>query len=464
MLTTLRQNFHNLKWILWAVIAVFVLFVFVDWGMGSAGRRGDEDPTWIARVGSNAIPAAEFQREYRDAEERQRQMFGKNFTPELLKMMNLPDQVLNSLIDRRLLRAEADRLNLKVTDAELTAKVLGFKDGQGRPLFLRDGVFVGESQYRRSARGGRLRPRELRGLRPRAGSPREAEPVLHRRDLRLGPGGRGRLFRPEREGEDRIRPPPPAAGGAGRGPGRGSRGVLQAEPDALPRAGAAEGEVPPRRVRESEERPHGHRRRRAEGVQRQRRLVPQGRGGQGPPHPLQGRGDERRRGAREGRGGREEAEGRRRLRRAREGRVRRPGLQGERRRARELRPRPDGEGVRGRRLRRGPEADRRAGQERLRLPRHPGRGEDRAPCPASLRGGAGDPLPPPRPAGRRRGATPGARAGREGREAGRQALRRGPPEARDRERDVQRDGVALALRRPRRHRPEPGLLGPRSSR
>ena len=70
MLTTLRQNFHNLKWILWAVIAVFVLFVFVDWGMGSAGRRGGDDPTWVARVGGNTIPAAEFQREYRDAEER----------------------------------------------------------------------------------------------------------------------------------------------------------------------------------------------------------------------------------------------------------------------------------------------------------------------------------------------------------------------------------------------------------
>jgi len=153
MLTTLRRNFHNLKWILWAVIAVFVVFVFVDWGMGSAGRQGGNDPTWVARVGSNTIPAAEFQREYRDAEERQRQMFGKNFTPELLKMMNLPDQVLNALIDRRLLRAEADRLNLKVTDAELTAKVLGFKDNQGRPLFLRDGVFIGEAQYRRALAG-----------------------------------------------------------------------------------------------------------------------------------------------------------------------------------------------------------------------------------------------------------------------------------------------------------------------
>ena len=82
MLTTLRRNFHNLKWILWAVIAVFVLFVFVDWGMGSAARAP------AIRRGSRAsegrrFPVAEFQREYRDAEDRYRQLYGKNFTPEL---------------------------------------------------------------------------------------------------------------------------------------------------------------------------------------------------------------------------------------------------------------------------------------------------------------------------------------------------------------------------------------------
>ena len=36
MLKQLRENFKHLKWILWAVIVIFVLFVFVDWGMGSS--------------------------------------------------------------------------------------------------------------------------------------------------------------------------------------------------------------------------------------------------------------------------------------------------------------------------------------------------------------------------------------------------------------------------------------------
>ena len=79
MLTALRQNFHHLKWILWAVIAIFVLFVFVDWGMGSAGRGGDRRGSRESE--DTPIPIAEFQSEYRDAEDRYRQLYGKNFTP-----------------------------------------------------------------------------------------------------------------------------------------------------------------------------------------------------------------------------------------------------------------------------------------------------------------------------------------------------------------------------------------------
>jgi hypothetical protein len=114
MLKTFRENFKHLKWILWLVIAVFVVFVFVDWGMGTTnvGRGG---PGFAAKVGSSKITEAEFQREYVQAEERYRQMYGQSFSPELARAINLPSQVLNSLVDRRLLRVEAERLGLSVS-------------------------------------------------------------------------------------------------------------------------------------------------------------------------------------------------------------------------------------------------------------------------------------------------------------------------------------------------------------
>lgn len=155
MLKTLRENFKHLQWILWLVIAVFVVFVFVDWGMGTTGAaQGNE----VAAQGAGfRITTGEFQRQLQETEDRYRQMYGKDASPELMAMLRLPDQVINGLIDRRLMRLEAERLRLSVSDEEVSAEVLGLKDGQGHPLFLKDdGSFIGDAAYKaRLARANR---------------------------------------------------------------------------------------------------------------------------------------------------------------------------------------------------------------------------------------------------------------------------------------------------------------------
>jgi peptidyl-prolyl cis-trans isomerase D len=150
MLKRFRENFKHLKWILWLVIAIFVIFVFVDWGMGKGGQGGGSNPNVAARAGNIQISAADFQKEFKRAERRAQQMYGKSFGPEMARLLNIPQQVLNGLIDRRLMVNEARRLGLKVTDEEVRAKILGLKDGQsGGLLFMRDGVFIGDPAYRR---------------------------------------------------------------------------------------------------------------------------------------------------------------------------------------------------------------------------------------------------------------------------------------------------------------------------
>ncbi|MCM3876116.1 MAG: SurA N-terminal domain-containing protein, partial [Thermoanaerobaculia bacterium] len=159
MLKALRENFKHLQWILWGVIAIFLIFVFADWGMGSQSGGAE---AFAAKAGGIRITTAEFQKEYAFAEDRYRQAYGKNFSPELARAMNLPEQVLNSLIDRRLFRAEAERLHLKVTDDELTQHLLGIKDPQsGKLLFVKDGVFVGDATYRRILAANRLAPQSF---------------------------------------------------------------------------------------------------------------------------------------------------------------------------------------------------------------------------------------------------------------------------------------------------------------
>ncbi len=162
MLKNLRENFKHLKWILWLVIAIFVAFVFVNWGMGSS--RIDSDQNLAARAGGIRITTPDFEREYREAEDRYRQMYGKAFSPELVKAMNLPEQVLNGLIDQRLMQEEAERVGLKVTDAELTARILSMKDSQNRPIFVKDGMFVGEGAYRRALAGAGFTPAGFEAL------------------------------------------------------------------------------------------------------------------------------------------------------------------------------------------------------------------------------------------------------------------------------------------------------------
>ncbi len=159
MLKAFRENFKHLKWVLWLVIAVFLVFVFVDWGMGTT--RGSAEQDVAARVGSFRITTADFQREYRDTEDRYKQLYGKNFTPELAKAMRLPEQVLTSLVDRHFFKEEAARLGITVTDDEVMARVLKMKDNQGRPIFVRDGVFVGEANYRRMLAGANMTPADF---------------------------------------------------------------------------------------------------------------------------------------------------------------------------------------------------------------------------------------------------------------------------------------------------------------
>src|SRR5436309_3692193 len=130
MLKVLRENVKYLSWILWVVIAIFIIFIFVDFGAGIGGQRGGGDNV-AATVGRETISRLEFQRALVNAQENYRQAYGEKFTPEMEKQMHLPLMVLNRLIQDRLLADEARRLGLQVSDEELRQRILAvFKDEQ----------------------------------------------------------------------------------------------------------------------------------------------------------------------------------------------------------------------------------------------------------------------------------------------------------------------------------------------
>lgn len=139
MLKVFRDNIKYLSWVLWAVILVFVLFVFVDFG---SARLGPGASRAAATVGGQPITYNEYERAYRNLEERLRQLYGDQFTPEVAKQLGLERQALEQLISQKVLAAEARRLGLATNDEELRKIILtipAFKDSQGR--------FIGAQAY-----------------------------------------------------------------------------------------------------------------------------------------------------------------------------------------------------------------------------------------------------------------------------------------------------------------------------
>jgi peptidyl-prolyl cis-trans isomerase D len=149
MLKTMRNSFHQLKWTLFLVIAVFILG-FVFWsGSSSDPNRGSQI---VARVGSERITAVEFDRQYRAQVERYRQMYQGNFSPELERALDLPRNVLDAMIERMLRLEAAHRLDLHVSDEELARKIVTL------PFFQENNQFIGRDKYEKMLRSNAVLP------------------------------------------------------------------------------------------------------------------------------------------------------------------------------------------------------------------------------------------------------------------------------------------------------------------
>jgi peptidyl-prolyl cis-trans isomerase D len=155
MLKTMRDSFHQLKWTLFAVIIVFILgFVYFS---GTNTGSGDISSQVVARIGGETISAIEFDRNYRAAVDRQQAQYQGKLSPELIRALDMPRQVLDSMIDRALRLEAARRLNLKVTDEEVAAAVVTF------PEFQENGHFIGNEKYERFLRANSYTPERFEG-------------------------------------------------------------------------------------------------------------------------------------------------------------------------------------------------------------------------------------------------------------------------------------------------------------
>lgn len=129
MLRYLRENTGN--WIIKMFLGIIVI-VFVFLGVGSIGSKKNNS---VALIGDEPITINEFQDAYRRVVDQMKQRFGDNLNEDLLKVLNVKQQALDSLIEQKLVAKEAEKLDLVVSDKELQETLLSIK------AFQKEGVF-----------------------------------------------------------------------------------------------------------------------------------------------------------------------------------------------------------------------------------------------------------------------------------------------------------------------------------
>jgi len=129
MLRTLRK--HSGSWMIRMILGLIVL-VFVFWGVGSFR---DEQAAAIAHIDGRPVAYEDYIRAYNNLLEQFSRQIDGNLNDETLRILGIKEQALDQVINQRLLVAEADRLELRVSNDELVQSIHQF------PSFQTNGVF-----------------------------------------------------------------------------------------------------------------------------------------------------------------------------------------------------------------------------------------------------------------------------------------------------------------------------------
>ena len=148
MLGLLRKKAKS--WIIQLLLGAIII-VFVFWGVGSFREQNMGE---IAMVNGESITFNEYTDAYNNFLDQLRQRFGKNLNDDMIKMLQVKKETLNRLIDRKLLKTEAAKLKLRVTDNEVSDEILKIE------AFRNGGVFDNRL-YNRALNNIRLTPEEF---------------------------------------------------------------------------------------------------------------------------------------------------------------------------------------------------------------------------------------------------------------------------------------------------------------
>ena len=121
------------------VLLALITLPFAFWGIESYNRASGTAQD-LAEVAGQKITMPEFVQAQRDQQERLRSLLGRNFDPALLDTPEQRAELLDGLIQQRLLAVKSVKSNLMVTDEQLREMIIGL------PAFQENGHFS-KSKY-----------------------------------------------------------------------------------------------------------------------------------------------------------------------------------------------------------------------------------------------------------------------------------------------------------------------------
>src|SRR5262245_28305947 len=139
MLDSMRRRKGWLKWSLGIVAVTFVWFYVPSFFEGTQGTAATDT---LASVNGREVLVGAYQRMYQQQVNQLRASAGNNFDEKLIQQLGIPQRLVMQMVDSEAVLAEADRLGITVSDAELAERITRL------PGLMENGHFVGETRYR----------------------------------------------------------------------------------------------------------------------------------------------------------------------------------------------------------------------------------------------------------------------------------------------------------------------------
>ena len=139
MLDRMRQHKNWLKWSLGVVVLAFMFLYIPDFLNPTVGVAPTDV---VASIEGREITSVDFRRQYFEQVQSYQLAYGDEINDQLLRQLGFDRQILQQMIDEEAAVIEAERLDLSISDVEVTERLLSL------PGLQNNGTFIGQEQYR----------------------------------------------------------------------------------------------------------------------------------------------------------------------------------------------------------------------------------------------------------------------------------------------------------------------------